>query len=382
MKNIVKFQIVKPTGNVTVDAYNPLLRELPLSVLLSDYLPYTRLFEHITIKNFTTIPMELLNRLTTQYLHGAKIEFDTPKKHFSKVYSVAEPTQFYTYKWTELDLSAPIPRSLAEFRFEYNGKETTYLDAISSLHSTHYLPNEIWTALDKYSQSRIDTCRQHNRGRYAYAEEWYKTLMRDCMDAHIKVYSPNKKTYFEVIADIDFEKDCADARLQKGLRSLSDAELAFLNKYAKAYGVEVPTFKWRINSRKTEHGYTQEPERVYCGMSHSDIERITYDPRNINNLPKNIRDGLRIQEYESNKLLRDAYYQLLWIMKNLKDDGLMNDYHRCPKCHQIYREYDGCECGYCQPIEFVQADNLLYGNSSSYEDYEHTHCAYDELSED
>ena len=385
MKNIVKFEILKPEGTVTIDSYNRNYQELEPREFFDLYLPYTHLFEKIMIRNFISIPADLLNRLTNQYLHGAEIQFLTPSRKFERSYKIKHPRNFYSYKWTPLDLSAPIPKSLAHFEFNYNGKSTTYLEAISSLSSTRYLPNEIWTALDKYSKQQIDKCREFNKGDYDCAEQWYKDLMKDCIQYKIKVYSPNRKTYYEVMSELDFEK--CKVHLEPGEKPLTDEQIAFLHKYAPAYGVEIPTFNWRINSRKTEHGYTEEPERVYAnGMSNTDWSRIIPDSRNSNKqeyyLPKSVRQNLKVQSMDSPKLLLDAYNQLNWIINNLKDEGLMPGYARCPECGQIYRESEGCECGACKPIEFIPADNLLYGITSTYEDYDSTKEGYCSLTDD
>lgn len=382
MKNIVKFKSIQPSGTLTIDIKNPEWYQSNLQEILDEYLPYSKIFEKITIKNFTVLSNELLSRLVNQYLHGAEIVFNTPNKGFSKSYLVKRPKPFYSYKWTELDLTAPVPRSLAEFTFNYKGTKTTYLDALKTLTSTKYLPNEIWNALDIYSKQQIDKCREYNKGNYNDAECWFKELMKDCAKSHIKMFSPNAKTYFEAMAELTFEKECEDARLKEGLRPLTNAEIAFLKQYAPAYGVEIPSFQWRYNTRKTKDGYTQEIERLLNGMSSSDYSRMTYDPRNSDNLPKNIRQQMNVNISENDKFLRDAYYQLRWIMKNLKDDGLMPGWRRCPECHEIYKEHEGCKCGHCAPVEFIQAENLLYGISATYEDYDSTHDAYNELDYD
>ena len=378
MKYIVKIEKVELNGNVTVDGYSPSVKYYGLDEILAQLLPYTKIFEKITVKNFYKLPDSLLTRLTNQYLHGAMIEFDVPNRKFKKCYKLDKAKGFRSYKWVPLDLSAPIPKSLAEFKFKYNGEDVTYLDVVKTLTSNRYLPNEVWTALDVYSQAQIAKCREYNRGDYGLAEQWYKDLMKDCVNNGLQMYSPNKKTYYEAMAELAFDKECSTYQLQQGLRPLNEEELAYLRKYAPAYGIEIPKFQWKINSRKTDHGYTEEPEVAYCGMSASDYNRVTFDPRN-NNLPKFVRQGLRVKECDNDKLLRDAYFQLKWIMSNLKDDGLMPGYSRCPKCHEIYREHNGCECGYCGPIEYIPADNLLYGISSTYEDYDSTHCAYDDM---
>ena len=385
MKNIIKFKVVSPSGEITIDNYNPEFKELETKEFFDIYLPYTKLFEHITVKNFISIPADLLSRLTNQYLHGAEIQFVTPSRKFDCTYRIHHPKKFYSYEWEPLDLSAPVPRSLAYFEFVYQGKRTTYLNAIRSLSSTKFLPNDIWNALDIYSKQQIDKCREFNKGDYDCAEQWYKDLMKDCISHKIKMYSPNKKTYYEVIAEIDFEK--SKVFLAPDEQPLTQKQLSFLYKYAPAYGVEIPTFNWRINSRKTEHGYTEEIERVYAnGMSSEEWSKIIPDSRNYNKneyfLPKSVRNNLKVQSVENPKLLLDAYKQLNWIIDNLKDDGLMSGYARCPECGEIYRESHGCECGACKPIEFLSADNLLYGITSTYEDYESTKDGYDLTDED
>lgn len=380
MKNIVKFEIVKPQGNVYIDGNNPIFSELSFKEVLNQLLPYTRIFENIYVRNFTAYGAELLSRLTNQYLHGCNIVFETPSRKFEHSFKLNNAPAFYSYKWVPLDLSKPVPRSLADFKFKYRGEETTYLQAIKSLHNTTYLPNEIWVALDTYSQNRINQCRRHNQGDYEMAELWYKDLMKLANAHGIKCFSPNKKTYYEVTAELIFEKDCKV--FQQAVTPLTDQELAFLQANARAYGISIPKFQWRINTRKTDHGYTQEPEVCYLGMSASDISRATYDPRNNNNLPKFARHGLQIKELDNTYLLRQAYDNLMWIINNCGDDMLMDGYKRCPKCGELHLESQGCGCGYCKPIEYISADNLLYGISSTYEDYSSTGCAYSDINEE
>lgn len=383
MKNIVQFKKSEKFGITTVDRLNPMYETLSNYEFFNIYVPYSHIYETVKVKNFYNLPEDLLNHLTNQYLHGAEIIFETPKRNFNKVYKLnGTPRDFYSYKWIPLNLSKPVPKSLANFKFEYNGEIITYLQALKNgyIRSANYMPNEIWEALDEYSKNQIDKCREFNRGDYSCAEQWYKDLMHDCINHGMQMYSPNKKTYYEVTAEINFEK-CKE-HLPTGCRPLTDDELVFLHKYAPAYGVEIKQFQWRINTRKTDHGYTEEPERVYNGASNEDWLRIIYDGRNKNNLPKNIRNNLRVNSMDNDKLIRDAYTQLVWLMKHMKDEALMPGYKRCPVCHEIYRESQGCECGACQPIDFIPADNLLYGISCTYEDYDSTRETYADLIND
>ena len=376
MKYIVRHRKVVPTGEVIIDRASETFKFMEEHEIYNDYLPYTKIFKKITIKNYNSIPAELVSRLTNQYLHGSEIVFDTPTKRFSKSYQLLNTKEFLTYQWSPFSLEQPIPKSLANFRLNYNGKNTSYLDAVKTLTSTKYIPNEIWNALDVYSQSQIDKCKEYNKGNYALAEIWYKQLMKDCNKCDVKMYSPNKKTYYEAIAEDRF--DCETEHLKYNFTPLTPDEEIFLRKYAPAYGVEIPKFTYRINSRKTEHGYTEEPERIR-GMSNTDWDRVIYDPRKENNLPKGVRKGLVAKSYDNSKMLREAYEHLMYIINNLKDEGLMPGWNRCPVCNEIYRETEGCECGECLPIKYVMADNLFYGTSSGYEDYDDTKDIYGDI---
>lgn len=379
MKYIATFSPIEPKDCVTIDAYNTEFQNLEIRDFLDTYLPYTKLFEQVTVKNFTTIPALILERLTNQYLHGTVITVSTPRKHFEKSYKTAHAKPFYTYSWKPYDLTMPIPKSLAEFVVEYQGKRTTYREAVSTLKTTKFIPNELWKALDVYSKQRIDKCRAFNRGDYSLAELWYKELLKDCRKSNISVFSPNAKTFYEAMAEIDFERDCKMFQLRDGLRPLNQEELTFLRKYAPAYGVEIPTFKWNYTSRKTAHGYTEEPQVCLAGMSSDIWDKVIYDFRKDDNLPGFVRQGYKIQEVESQKLLRDAYFQLTWLMKHLGDDFLMPGWKRCPECHELYREHEGCECGACPSIEFINAENLFYGNAEAFEDIESTAYYYQGL---
>lgn len=389
MKYIVKLRKVEPENEITINAKNEIFKYLGLEEVLTEQIPYTKVFKRIIVENFTTLPTILLTRLSQQYIHGAEIIIKTPEKHFKNSYKLSNAQPLVAYGWCPLNLSDPIPKSLANFKFEFGNREITYQQAIDEkiLNNSYYMPNEIWKALDDYSQKRIKYCQKKNQTDFSLAEEWYKLLYKQTKVFNIKMYSPNAKTAYEADAEVEFLHEITNnCRLEKGLQPLNEEQIAFLRKYARAYGVEIPTFQWKINSRKTKHGYTQEPERVLNGMSHTDWEQVIVDQRNVNRgltyKPGFVRQGLVVKETENDKFIRDAYFQLLWIMKHMGDKALMPGYKRCPVCHKIYREHDGCECGACPPIEIVHADHLLYGISSTYEDYDSTSSAYDSLLEE
>lgn len=408
MKYIINIQPIQNQGNVTIDGNNPIFLHNTMEQVLDQWLPYTRLFENIFVKNFTDIPEVLINRLTNQYLHGAKITIEVPKHRqkkmvcvknkvepvakyinaepFTKTYQVCLPRKFYSYKWQPLDFKH-LPKSLANYVIEQSytdntGRKvttkSTCLEEFKKLKSTNYLPNYLWTALDKYSQERIAKCQEYNKGNYALAEEWFKELMKDSINHNFYFKSPCQKTYYEAVAEIDFDK--SRVYLENGEQPLTPQELNFLHQYAHCYGVDIPQFQFRYNTHETAHGYTEEIERVYAkGLGESEENQIRYDPRNPNLLPSFARKNLAIKSYDNDKLLRDAYTHLKYIIDNFGDSGFDIRYHRCPKCNDIFHEEQGCFCGHCPPIKEIPADKLFYGHSSAYEDMDATRDTYLDL---
>ena len=362
-KKIISISKCEYTKELTLDYRASLAMEIPFEVYAQECIDNSIAYKLIKVSNCKTVGSTLASLLTPHYLAGTVIEIDGVR------FVNPNPKTRYKYSWVDFNKYA-IPKSLAGRKV---GK-TTFLEEIQKVRG-NFLPNNLWTAIDEYSQERIAKCKEHNTFDFSRAESWYKELM-GC--GAFKFYSPNTKTRYEFEAEQEFAK-CFE-QLPDGLRPLDECEKAFLRTYAPAYGIELQTFDWRINSRKTKHGYTQEPERLYRALSQSDAERAYADPRNKdkgNYLPKFIRDGLKVKSNENEKLLRDAYMSLIWMLRQKDDSFLMPGYRRCPICHKIYREIDGCD-GHIQPIEFINADNLLYGISSTYEDYDSTKSAYGE----
>ena len=52
MKNIIVLKSVENQGNVTIDGNNPIFGEMSMQEVLDKFVPYTRLFENIIVKNF------------------------------------------------------------------------------------------------------------------------------------------------------------------------------------------------------------------------------------------------------------------------------------------------------------------------------------------
>ena len=369
-KKFVKFEKLNNEGVVYLDAYAPIFQEKDLEEVLPQYLPWNKLFKDVYIKNFHSLSKALLERLTLQYLHGAVIHISNQKANFAKDYKCIVPKPLFSYSFEPLNWTK-LPKSIADYKVTYNNKEQT-IKSVLEKNTSFLIPNIVWTTVDTIAKKRIADCKEHNKGRYDLAELWYKELFFDYHAIGRKVFSPNEKTFYECMAEIAFAKQVKACSENV---TISEEELAVLQKYAAAYGVDIPKFNYRINSRKTAHGYTQEPERVYMAMTDSEVAVAVYDYRN-DNLPANVRKGLWHRSVECPKLVKEAYDRLKFYM-NLGDEFLMPGYHRCPQCGEIYHEARGCEnCGGVEALEFLSAENLFYSNASAFEDMDATTETY------
>ena len=334
------------------------------------FLPYNKLYDKIILRGFPKLTKGLLNALVNQYLHGATIVVHTKYKQLYKEYTLKAhfAKDMYSYNFTDFDFKKPIPKRLAYQEIK-DDKYDTFIDLYKTLTSCKYLPKPLWDAIDIYSKELIRDCRKYNQGIYWCAEEWLKQLYKDCRTHEVYVESPNLKTAPEAEAEMEFELKSKQMQLSAKEKPLRQDQIDFLYKYAKVYGVDIPQFSYRINSRKTKHGYTQEPEVVYNTMTDTDWNRVAFDERNKDNLPGFVRKGLVIQSYENQKLLKEAYKTLSYLIKTLGDEAFMPGWHRCPHCNAIYHEQEGCDCGAIPPIEILQANNLFYSSTSEWEDY-------------
>lgn len=392
MKKFITFNYEPLKPAIVIDGFNPIFADMPFT----DVLPTTGVaHEHILIKNFSVLPEKLLFCLGSQYIRGAQIEFDLPKRNFHKTYALAAPYRTVRFKWVDLDYTK-LPKRLASHTYTYTDStgarvKTTCLAEFQKLTTTR-MPKHLWDAIDEYSNKRLENFKKYCASGphyYSKAEDWFRTLTKDAMKCDLYVESPNPKSYYEAKAELRFEQDCAAMRLQDGLRPLNNEELLFLHKYAAPYGIEIPKQYWRINTREIKKedlngnlkswGYTVEPEIVTGGIFDDTRKNYDRDAKRRPNLPKEMRNGLQVKSADNDKLLREAYMSLIWVMKHLKDEGLVPGYRRCPVCHEIYREHEGCECGACTGVELIPADNLFYGIASTYEDWESTDEYIDNL---
>ena len=365
-KKIIKIEQAQKNGQIIIDFKNPQKNQILID--MENTTPAI-----IIIKNCKYFNQQLAKVLQNYYIRGSQIVIDYDNQQATIINE--NPKPYYNYSFINLDLSKPMPKSLAEYELFYKGKKTTYRQAIATLTSQNYLPNEIWVAIDNYNQSRINALKEYNKIiDFEKLEQFYKKLQNASLDLRFQFYSPNEKTYFETIAEREFIKDCQNLPQFENLPQYTEQMencdwLQFLRTNAHYYGVDIPKFYYKTNTRKTKDGYTQEPQRVYCDMSTNERNRTIYDPRNKDGLPKFARHNLQVKSCENSNLLYEAYKNLKWLIDNLGDEALDPNYKRCPHCGKIYNINKGCEnCEKIPPIEFVNAENLFYSNANTYED--------------
>jgi hypothetical protein len=355
MKKFITISKMSYDKELTLDYRASFAMNEPFALYVKNSINNNIAYKLIRVTNCKTLSADVTSALTPHYLAGTVIEVN------GVPFVNPHPKYRYQYSWVDFNRTR-IPKSLAEFKVG----NSTFLEELSKV-TGNFLPNNLWCALDDYSQQRIAKCKAYNVFNFENAELWYKELM-GCPS--FKFFSPNAKTRYEFEAEKSFAESLV--KLNPGERALTEEEKQFLRKYAPAYGIEIPQFMWRYDYHKTKHGYTREPVRVTGGASVTELAKCYVDPRNKGKqeqLPSSVRSDYMVKSYDNEKLIRDAYFQLIYIMK-LKDDSfLMPGYKRCPICHEIYRESEGCE-GHVEPITFVQADNLFYGDCAEYHDVE------------
>lgn len=359
------FTKIERVGEIYLDRYAPAFQENDVEEVIKQLLPYNRLYEQVFVKNWNSVPAILLERLTLQYLHGAEIIFELPKANYLKTFRYEQGKgEIYAYDFKPLDWTK-LPSAVAYHKLTVDGKQTTILEILSN-RRTGYIPNPVWVAVDKVAQRRIEQCQAFNRGNYAAAERWYKRLMYDYMLMGRKVFSPNKKTWYEVTAEVDFARNVRNLQIPVE-ECITEDQLLWLQHYAPAYGIEIPKFTYRINSRKTDHGWTEEPEMCVTPMTDAEVQTCIYDYRN-DNLPANVRKGLWKRSMDCPKFIKEAYDSLKYLMQ-FGEEFLMPEWHICPICGDVYHEERGCDnCGKDKDVEFLSADNQFYSNALAYED--------------
>ena len=352
-KKFIKISKMPYEATLTLDYRASFAMNEPFDVYVKNSINNNIAYKLIKVLNCKTLSASVTTSLTPHYLAGTIIEIN------GVTFTNPHPKYRYQYSWVEFNRTS-IPKSLAEFKVG----QSNFLTELQKV-TSNFLPNNLWTALDEYSQMRIAKCKAYNTFDFTNAENWYKELMA-C--PNFNFFSPNSKTRYEFEAEKAFKASLV--HLNPGERALDEEEKHFLRTYAPAYGIEIPQFVWRYDFHKTKHGYTREPVRLVGGASDTELAKCYIDSRNKNKqeqLPRDVRSDYLPKSYDNEKLIRDAYFQLIYIMR-LKDDSfLMPGYKRCPVCHKIYRESEGCE-GHIEPITFVQANNLFYGDCSEYHD--------------
>ena len=208
---------------------------------------------------------------------------------------------------------------------------------------------------------------EKSKFKWCFAEDFYKELFKQLKPFGIRVCSPNKKTFYEAMAELDVEA------YLKPQEPLTKAEQDFLfqaeiNNYIKAFGLQDTSFRIGTHHRTTKHGTTEEP----CIISSYDIEMAVTaqsfnrkDDREVEGYTND--EGFEVKSWNSatssvvvsHQRERENIETLKWFLsldKETQKEFLLPGWRFCPVCGKLYHELDGCYDGdvcHVEPIEFV-----------------------------
>ena len=211
----------------------------------------------------------------------------------------------------------------------------------------------------KLGQDLIEACYKASNIPFHVLEEIYKVLLNTFMRLGIKAYSPNLKTYLEVNAENQVQKDLdslfyysetAEELYRKSARS--EEELYF---YARVFDIEMPEWFICQSNIKTKHGFAVCPyidSKPTYNLKTNDYagnlnENGDYDNVVPFTLKKDAIPYRAINEQAELIKLNELvdYYLNLPIEDQL--EFLSDNYGYCSKCREYYSQQDGCSCGHC-----------------------------------
>ena len=163
---------------------------------------------NITVSKYIT--EVLLQTITPAYLRGSQITINgIPFKPCT-----SNPQYFYS--WTE-----KVPSSLPQH--------------LKDAFKTFKLRDNLYQELVEWNQSRIKLAEKHSKFKWTFAEEFYKDIYKTFR--HLRVQSPNKKTFFEANAELDFATWCPQA---EPLTEAEQRNIDIINqqRYAQAFGLQ------------------------------------------------------------------------------------------------------------------------------------------------
>ena len=299
----------------------------------------------------------LIKTITPAYLRGSKITVNGVE------FPTCQRNPQYFYQWQE-----KIPSTLPEH--------------LKEAYKNFKLRGSLYQELVEWNQSRIAKATEASKFKWALAEDFYKQLYKSLTPQHIKVQSPNKKTFYEATAELDIEN------ILKPQASLTDEEQFFLTEasvknYIRAFGLQDTSVVIGTHHRTTPHGTTDEPILVSSQDIEASITASSFRRKDDRELEGYIDDnGFEVKQWNSSSSTvvdcpskhRENIETLKWFLsqsKEVQEEFLMPGWHFCPVCGKLYHENEGCYDGdvcHIPEVEFVPY-NENHGDEEDY-DYE------------
>jgi hypothetical protein len=342
-----------------------LIEELSFAEFMRDYKAPAKLI----LQDCWTITQDQFQILSMWLCRGTTIHIKA-----KEVNSCKTDTNWRVHEYHETISGAVISPRRIRTEWAYS-----FIDQIPQ----YYIDRKVRNTQQAYDlgQSLIAKAKKASKIPFDMLEEAYKRLMKACISSHIYAEAPNAKTYFEASAELSTDIDLADLNYAsdeayEASEALTDDELAF---YARVFGIELPTYYYRVATKATAHGFAEMPyltsnpyatfsfdsdsRRMYAGNLNSD-GGIKVAPLTLqkDGLPKRIN-----LEADRAKFAEQVKF-FLSLPEQERIAFTADGYDYCFECHQFFSEIDGCSCGHRKPKteeeqEIIKSAMLAYALS-------------------
>lgn len=264
------------------------------------------------------------------------------------VFENPNPQPYYTWELKEFE--GVLPARLKQ----------QYPEQIAQWERTGRVPAGFSDIIYNYNRIRIQKTTEAN-----YFQDWHliEAVQRQMLEARCDKFNcviPSKKVYNTFIA-----KQQHQAFLD---REIVDIEF---NDKLVAYDLDIQELYIKYTPVKTKQGWALKFEEIY-NIDQTDYPRIKDKRYNIQGgyeqkkIPYDILEECYPQKVKNVEGIKTIKAHLEFL-KKYGDEFLAPDWKRCPVCNELYNIHSGCE-DHVEAIEFVQAPNLLYGNTAEWDD--------------
>lgn len=300
----------------------------------------------------------LLQTITPSYLRGSQITIN------GVAFTPCKVNPQYFYSWTD-----KIPSSLPQH--------------LKDAYRNFSLRDNLYSELVTWNQSRIKLAEEHSKFKWSFAEEFYKDIFKALRN--IQVQSPNKKTFFEANAELDFANWCPKATPLTEAEQRNIDIIDSLN-YSRAFGLQSTEIEYSYKHRTTQHGTTEEitiisdsdidnAKQSSAYMKHIGVEREGY----TDDTGFTVYTWLSTSKSTTTSHVkeRENIQAIKWILalpKETQEELLLPGWHFCPICNKLYHESKGCYGMNKDGTEVVHVEELTMLPYNENHDVEEDEC--------